>query len=198
MFRDKRAKKIAIVANCLLNQNAKVAELADYPAQVPGLTELLCRYDFGIEQLPCPETYTVGVRRFWQVKPQYQTRGISRDYDFLAEVFLDRIEDYLRNGFTVVLIGVDGSPSCGINITDSDDHNLWLGRPCLTEEQCGAGEDAEIFREGQGAFIDKLDECLRRRGLDPVPSFGLSLDIQGRSLDFSGLEEFLQRHAAAE
>lgn len=192
MFRDQRAKKIAIVANCLLNQNAKVAELAEYPAQVPGLAGLLEKYGFGIEQLPCPETYTLGLRRFWQVKPQYQACGVNRSYSFLAEVFLDRIEDYLRHGFTLVLIGVDGSPSCGVNITDSDKHDLWLGKPCLPLEALTA--DSGIFQAGQGAFIEILAAGLQKRGLSPVPAFGLALDIEGSVIDFTGLEDFLRQY----
>ncbi len=190
MFQDARSTKIAILANCLLDQNAKVANLARYPAFVPGLLELLGKYQFGIQQMPCPETYTLGLRRFWQVKPQYEARGTRRSYEFLAEFVLDTVEDYIRNGFTVILIGVDGSPSCGINITDSDRFNIWLGAPALEKQDL---EDEAMFVPGRGVFIEALDAKTAARGLAPIPRFGLALDIQGEKPDFQGLEIFLQQ-----
>jgi len=190
MFQDARSKKIALLANCLLDQNAKVANLAQYPALIPGLVELLDKYHFGIQQMPCPETYTLGLRRFWQVKPQYQARGVQRSYEFLAEFVLDSVEDYIRNDFTVILLGVDGSPSCGINITDSDRSDIWLGAPTLRKQDV---EDKTMFVPGQGTFIDVLDAKTAQRSLNLIPRFGLALDIQGAELDFHGLEAFLQK-----
>ena len=75
LFNDKRSRKVALVANCIINQNAKVDGYALYPAMVPGFINLLEKYNFAIEQMPCPEMYTAGIRRWWQVSEQYSTSG---------------------------------------------------------------------------------------------------------------------------
>jgi hypothetical protein len=44
---DKRGKKVALVSNCLLNQNAKVNGFAFLPDMLWDLIELLHKYEYG-------------------------------------------------------------------------------------------------------------------------------------------------------
>ena len=188
MFRDQRRGKVALVAHCILNQNAKVAGLAQFPALVPGVISLLEKYEFGIQQMPCPELVTAGIRRWWQVSDQYRCAGFQREFDRLANDLLQQVEDYISHGFTVVLVGVDGSPSCGVNITDADKGGIWLGRPSIRLDN-----DNEWLQSGKGVFIESLETQMRLRGLPQISAIGLPLDVSGSQIDLSVLEEFLVR-----
>ena len=61
--KDQRARKVAVVAHCLLNQNAKVNGFAFFPDMIKELIDALHKYNYGIVQLPCPETVYAGMRR---------------------------------------------------------------------------------------------------------------------------------------
>jgi len=45
--KDKRAKKVALVAHCLLNKNAKVNGFAFFPAMVGEIIDLLRDHEYG-------------------------------------------------------------------------------------------------------------------------------------------------------
>src|SRR5207245_2298062 len=64
-------RKVALVANCLLNQNAKVCEGAHYRGVVSPVVEALRSRGYLLQQLPCPELAFAGVRRWWAVYEQY-------------------------------------------------------------------------------------------------------------------------------
>lgn len=80
------------------------------------------------------------------------------------------MEDYLHNGYEVLgSVGVDGSPSCGVN------------RTCAGYE---GGEIASMRSlpscscvEGRGIFMECLTSMLQGRGL-PIPSIGLDEGVQ--------------------
>lgn len=55
------ARRVAFVAHCLVNQNAKVQEFARSPGVVPGVVERMRRHGYRIQQLPCPEMAFAGV-----------------------------------------------------------------------------------------------------------------------------------------
>src|SRR5256885_9204525 len=110
-------RKVALVANCLLNQNAKVCQGAHYPGLVVQVVEALRRRGYGLRQLPCPELAFAGVRRWWAVYEQYDTPAYRTHCRRLAQAIAPLIEGYLRRGDEVILIGLDGSPSTGVRFT---------------------------------------------------------------------------------
>jgi predicted secreted protein len=65
--------KVSLIANCLLNQNAKVCEGARYRGVVSPVVEALLSRGYRLQQLPCPELAFAGVRRWWAVYEQYDT-----------------------------------------------------------------------------------------------------------------------------
>lgn len=190
MFQDCRSQKVALLSNCLLNQNAKVVP-CNYPAVVPNLMRILEQYEFGIQQMPCPETYAIGIRRFWACYEQYNTRGVRRNFEQAADFLLDEVEDFLAHGFKVILIGIDGSPSCGVTITDKNDE--WMGGPTLSEESVST--ENYTWDEGSGVFIEMIQKKIQERGYPQLPSFGLGLDLMGQEPDFAGLEAFVKANA---
>ena len=70
LVEDKRGKKVAFVANCILNQNAKVNGFAFFPDFIFEMIEILHKHSFGLVQFPCPETSYAGTRRWWYVREQ--------------------------------------------------------------------------------------------------------------------------------
>ncbi len=160
-------RKVAFLAHCLLNQNAKVAEYARYPGVVHPVVDLLKQNGYQIEQLPCPELTFMGVNRWWQTKDQYDNPGYRRHCRFLAQFTADVIEKYMREGCDVVLIGLDGSPSSGVRYTGRNPN--WGGRPNATPEQF------QIV-PGKGVWIEELEKELQRRGLQLPRATGIPMD----------------------
>jgi len=183
-------RKVALVANCLLNQNAKVCEGARYRGLVSPVVEALRSRGYQLQQLPCPELAFAGVRRWWAVYEQYDTPVYRAHCRRLAQAIAPLIEQYLHRGDEVVLIGLDGSPSTGVRFTSSKPD--WGGRPNRPED------DWEIVPR-RGVWIEELEAELARRGLPPVPATGWALDM-GR-FDEAGsrrdLEQFLDSREIA-
>jgi predicted secreted protein len=183
-------RRVALIANCLLNQNAKVCEGAHYRGVVSPVVQALRNRGYELLQLPCPELAFAGARRWWAVYEQYDTPAYRAHCRRLAQAIAPRIEPYLRRGDEVILIGLDGSPSTGVRFTSSKPD--WGGRPNRPKD------DWDIV-PGHGIWIEELEAELERRGLPSVPATGWALDM-GR-FDEAGsrrdLEEFLDSREAA-
>jgi predicted secreted protein len=177
-------RKVALIANCLLNQNAKVCQGAHYRGVVSPVVEALRRRGYHLQQLPCPELAFAGARRWWAVYEQYDTPAYRDHCRRLAQAIAPQIEQYLRRGDEVILIGLDGSPSTGVRFTSSAPD--WGGRPNRPQD------DWHIVPR-RGIWIEELEAELARRGLPRLPATGWALDM-GR-FDEAGsrrdLEEFL-------
>jgi len=182
-------RRIALIANCLLNQNAKVCQGAHYRGVVGPVVAALRSRGYELQQLPCPELAFAGVRRWWAVYEQYDTPAYRAHCRRLAQAVAPLIEGYLRRGDEVVLIGLDGSPSTGVRFTSSAPD--WGGRPNRPQD------DWQILPR-PGIWIEELQAELARRGLPALPATGWALDM-GR-FDEAGsrrdLEEFLDQQAA--
>jgi predicted secreted protein len=133
VFDDARSRRVVLVAHCVLNQNAKLGGCARYPGAMREVAELLVRDGVGLVQLPCPELACMGLdrgagrrrasvaaedtriaRRLSEERP----RWILRD---LVEAAVRQVEDYRAHGFEVVgFVGIDGSPSCGVETSWTD------------------------------------------------------------------------------
>jgi predicted secreted protein len=183
-------RKVALLANCLLNQNAKVCEGARYRGLVIPVVETLRSRGYLLLQLPCPELAFAGARRWWAVYEQYDTPAYRTHCRRLAQGIAPLIEQYLRRGDEVILIGLDGSPSTGVRFTSSKPD--WGGRPNRPED------DWEIVPR-RGVWIEELEAELAHRGLPPLPATGWALDM-GR-FDEAGsrrdLEQFLDSRETA-
>jgi predicted secreted protein len=95
-----------------------------------------------------------------------------------------QIEDYRRSGAVVVgIVGVDGSPSCGVATTLAMGRALdQLGRleRGATAEEVNAVVRATAI-SGTGMYVELLREELARRGIDvPFIAHDLLAEIDGR------------------
>ncbi len=151
--------RVAFIAHCLLNQNAKVEGGAKTPAMWGPVLELLRERGYTIRQMPCPELAYAGARRFWGVREQYGTALFRRHCRRLARLVAAVMAQHVSAGDDVVLIGIDSSSVMGVGFTCSAPS--WAGKPAVREEDSG-------YVPGEGIFVEELKAELEERGL-PVP-----------------------------
>jgi predicted secreted protein len=169
--------KIAVIAHCLLNQNAKPHLRARFPGIVPPVLDVLREAGFALVQLPCPEIAFAGIRRWSQVIEQFDTPAYRNHCKDLAARSIDQIEHYLRYGlFTLVMIGVEGSPSCGVHLTGSSLE--WQGYPGAVELN-----GKYPVKEGTGLFMKEIQKEITARGLSVPPILAVGLDLYGIDLN---------------
>lgn len=165
-----RPRRVAFVAHCLVNQNAKVSEFARCPGVVTPLVERLRQHGYEIQQLPCPEMAYLGVARWWQSREQYDTPGYRRHCRTLARTVVDLVTVYAAQDYEVVIIGLDGSPSSGVRLTSTK--ASWGGRP----EGAVAGGSDRI--PGMGVWMTELEREFESRGLPFPRATGIAMDAQ--------------------
>jgi predicted secreted protein len=150
--------RVAFLAHCLLNQNAKVIGGCKTPAMWDPVIDLLLARGWEIRQMPCPELAFGGVRRFWWVREQADT-PLFRAHCRLAKTVAATMEPHVSAGDDVVVIGVDSSPTMGVSFQPSS--QTWGGEPNI-------GSDDTAMIEGEGIFLEELRAELEERNL-PMP-----------------------------
>jgi predicted secreted protein len=149
-------KTVVYLAHCLLNANAKVDEGALCAGVSRPVFALLRERGCTIRQMPCPELAFGGTRRFWAVREQYDTPVFRAHCRRLGAPVAEQIRADLADGARVVVIGIDGSPSMGVELTAAS--HEWGGRPDKPRD-----EDYPVTR-GRGIFVETLLELLDEEG----------------------------------
>ena len=123
---DARGKRFVAVIDCILNQNARDAGAARFPAMNFELLQLCHEQDVGILQMPCPEIAVLGCKR---ARPPGQTILAALDTPTgrqrcaqLAKDVVDRIEASQAEGYQLMAIlgGNPRSPGCAVHSGDTD------------------------------------------------------------------------------
>lgn len=180
-----RSRRVVVVSHCLLNQNTRYPGGAVCPGAVVGALQPYLDDGVGLVQMPCPEQRTWGgVRRpplSWVLRHRRLSRTLRPlipvarrylrwRYDSLARTVARDVADAARAGQEVVgVLGVAGSPSCGVQTTL--DLEVALRRASGSEHALTArwlSQDvvAGAERPGTGWFIDALQERLADRQLE--------------------------------
>lgn len=159
----KRKKSLVILCHCILNCNSKVEGIANYEGAQKEIIKYLCEKGYGIIQLPCPEITMYGVKRWGHVKEQFDTPYFRRHCRNIFLPILEQVKDYIKNGYTIkALIGIEGSPSCGVKKTCSS--VLWGG-----EVGNGYGLEDKIkdlkYVESNGIYIEEISNMLRESNI---------------------------------
>jgi predicted secreted protein len=163
MFNDNRSRQLVITSHCLLNQNSISDGTADLPSQFTEIIQLLMARNIGIIQLPCPELLCLGLDRQdkhgadrelllenSRIRKLLQQRKNQKVLKTKAEELALQLEQYLQYDFKIVgLIGVNRSPSCGIETTSVDG-----------AEQPGKG----VFMEIIAAELQKINLSIKMIG----------------------------------
>jgi predicted secreted protein len=175
-------RTVCYLSHCLLNANAKVDEGARCAGVYSPVLALLRDRGCTIRQMPCPELGFAGTRRFWAVREQYDTPAYRAHCRRLAEPVAAQIRADLASGARVVLVGIDGSPSMGVELTAASPE--WGGRPDYPRD-----EDYPVSL-GAGLFIETLLDLLSGVLLH-VGAVGLGQDL----LDYDDAAELAKLDA---
>jgi predicted secreted protein len=175
-------KTVCYLAHCLLNANAKVDEGARCAGVYSPVLALLRDRGCAIRQMPCPELGFAGTRRFWAVREQYDTPAYRAHCRRLAEPVAAQIRADLASGARVVLVGIDGSPTMGVELTAASPE--WGGRPDKPRD-----EDYPVSL-GAGLFTEMLLDLLSGVLLD-VRTVGIGQDL----LDYDETAELAKLEA---
>ena len=187
-LRDGRSRQVVFLSHCLLNENTRYAGGACRPGCIPEIVQNCIAANLGIVQMPCPEQRAWGgVPKTWFLpvfglryrhRLLYPFRRIGLwaflmytrlVYRRLATQVARDIHDYVKSGFRVAgVVGVDGSPTCGVNVTLSTrgavDRLARLRGNELTVNAVNECVQAAAMA-GQGLFTSELRKQLQRRGL---------------------------------
>jgi predicted secreted protein len=151
--------RVAFIAHCLLNQNSKVEGGALRAGMWEPVIQLLREHDYTIRQMPCPELAFGGARRFWGVREQFDTPLYRKHCRRLATLVASVMEQHVQAGDDVVVIGIDSSPTMGVDFTTSAPD--WAGKPEIDESR-------DLYVRGDGIFMEELRAQIESRGL-PMP-----------------------------
>ena len=194
---DARGRRVVFLSHCLLDENTRYLGGAGRPGCVREIVDTCADAGLGMVQVPCPEEHAWGGVRKRRLLRLYgsgrwlpgrlrrlllpgllaYTRWV---YARLARDTARRVADYMQTGHEVAaVVGVDGSPSCGvartIDIPSALDRLARADRRSLTAEAVNI-----IVRDtlvpGPGLFTERLRRELRHRQID-VPY--LAHDLPG-------------------
>ena len=135
--------EIEVVAHCLLNPLTRVKGLQPIEFRPAGF----------VIQLPCPETLYLGLDRWAVTRNQLDVPEFRRFCRSMITPYADLLEMLAKKGAGIKIVGIAGSPSCGIITTSSG----YLG-----------GRVREARHEhvsGRGIFMEELLAELVRRGV---------------------------------
>ena len=184
---DERGGQVVLLSHCLLNENTRYLGGAGRAGCVREIVDACAAEGLGMVQMPCPEEAAWGgvlKRRLlfaygssrWLPRP---LRAVMRRtvltytglvYRRLARQTARRVVDYHDSGLDVVaIVGVDGSPSCGV--TRTMDMPVALDRLCeVDRDTITVAEMNRIVRDagsaGRGLYTEAVQHQLQRRGLD--------------------------------
>jgi predicted secreted protein len=138
-----RGPEITVLAHCLLNPSTRVKGLRPVPFRPEG----------ALIQLPCPEAFYLGLDRWASTRNQLDVPEFRRFCRSLIVHYADLLEMLARQGKRLKIVGVAGSPSCGVDTT-STGYAGGRVRECEHEHV-----------PGQGIFMEELLAELERRGI---------------------------------
>lgn len=176
MFNDGRSKRVVFIAHCLLNQNSISDGTAVYPAAFKSIIDFFLNADIGIVQMPCPEFCCLGLDRGningayssitlenTRIRREMKKCNADKTLSLLVDHVMQQIFEYHEYGFEIAaIIGVNRSPSCGIETTSDYDMEI----------------------DGMGLFMEKIFERLSLKKIS-IPMIGVkSIDDIDKKFDF--------------
>lgn len=131
------------VAHCLLNPLTRVR----------GLGPLDFRPEPPLVQLPCPEALFLGLDRWAVTRNQLEVPEFKRFCSSLIVQYADIIEQLASKGASLRIVGVAGSPSCGVLTTS------------IGYQGGRVRESPHEHVPGMGVFMEELTRELDQRGV---------------------------------
>ncbi len=134
---------VQVVAHCLV----------DPLARLKGLRPVAFTPEGPVIQLLCPEAGGLGLDRWAVTKNQIDIPSYRR---YCREIFghhADLIEQFAKKGYEIEVVGVEGSPSCGVRSTTSG----YTGGKIRHQDHDHVA--------GMGVFMEEVAKELDRRGV---------------------------------
>lgn len=136
-------QEVTVMAHCLLNPLTRVKGLEPLEFSPAGPTM----------QLPCPEALHLGTERWAVTRNQLDVPQFRQFCRSLIVHYADLLEMLAKEGVRVRVVGVAGSPSCGVQTTSFG----YAG---------GRVHEAEHEHvPGRGIFMEELIGEMERRGI---------------------------------
>ncbi|ERI93722.1 hypothetical protein HMPREF1982_01485 [Clostridiales bacterium oral taxon 876 str. F0540] len=147
----------------MLNCNSKVEGPVRRKGPLKELLYELIEKDYGIIQLPCPEMTFYGMRRWGHVREQFDNPFFRKHCRQILEPVLEQLQEYLANGYTLnYVIGVNGSPSCGLDLSCSSDK--WLGE--LSKwDSLDSIKGSLQYKNAPGVFMEELINLFKKNDI---------------------------------
>ena len=155
-------ERVVVLAHCFLNPQAKIQGAPDIADLSEKILKILWKNKCGIIQLPCPELLHGGLSRWGQTKYQYDSVFFRRHCEKLAETIVDQAEEYQRHQIPLgPIIGVEGSPSCGVTLTCD---GPWGGELSENYQLMNKIREVQLIKS-RGVFMEVLQLSLDRRSI---------------------------------
>ena len=163
-------KKIIFVSHCVLNTASKVVRYIEKEineeeiARKKFLWEAIEK-DIYLIQLPCPEFNLYGSNRWGHTKDQFQNSFFREHSRKMLEPYILQMKEYIKEDekFDVLgIIGIEGSPSCGVNITCC---GRWGGE-FSGREDIGEVIKGIYIREEKGVFMEVLEKMMSESNIE--------------------------------
>ena len=186
-LKDERSKRVIFVAHCILNENTRYLGGAFRKGCIDEIVDEIQNQGIGMVQMKCPEQKAWGgvlKESMWKPVGSKNTFlykltkvffplfvwNTKRAYRQIAKEVIEEIRDYRESGFEVVgIIGVAGSPSCGVNTTlDMKKSIEFLANTELEKldrEKINGPGNKELLIDGEGFFIEALKGELRKKNI---------------------------------
>ena len=154
------SKNIILVSHCMLNKNSKVKSFYNNYIKEElrkDVIKQMIEKDYGIIQLPCPEQIIYGCKRWGHLKNQFDTPHFREVCRTEFKPVLDQLVDYINNGYEIVgLIGIDGSPSCGVNLTCTGNWGGEISNNPIFENI----NDSILYTKDKGILMEEIQSML--------------------------------------
>lgn len=169
-------QKILIVSHCFLNDAAKLKNrpVGEQEEERDGKREFLKKIlDDGLEiiQLPCPEFYLYGSERWGHASSQFDHPFYRKAVREMLEPIVLQLEGYLEHPeqFDVAgVVGIDGSPSCGVHFTYDGAWGGEFSGPKPVEETLATLKQ----EEKPGVLMQVFQEMLKERQIH-IPFYSM-------------------------
>lgn len=158
------------VSHCILNTASKVVLFNDKEIIAEEILRkrflnLAIENDIQLIQLPCPEFTLYGAKRWGHVSDQFDNVFFRTHCKIILTPIIQQLQEYLANeSFFEILgiVGIDGSPSCGVDYTCRGD---WYGSFEERENLEETLTDCHL-EKSSGVFISVLKEMLKEENLN--------------------------------
>lgn len=170
-------QKVLLLSHCFLNDGTKLrnADADEFAMERTSKRAFLKQaLDSNIEllQLPCPEFLLYGSNRWGHASSQFDTPFFRRESKKLLEDIVLQLMEYTSHPerFEILgIIGIDGSPSCGIHLTYDGN---WGGEFSGNSDLPGTLSSLHKVSRS-GIFMEVFQEMLSEHALS-IPFYTLA------------------------